>query len=71
MPDQFWSLLYRDFWIKYRAFIRAENRAMRRMAMAALLTDGDKYKKHMRTPEKLLGCGGKPMALYPMKQWLR
>lgn len=70
MPAQFWALTVRQFWIKYRAFIRAENRQLRRMAQSALMTDGDKYKKHMRTPEKLLGAGGRPMNLYPVKKWI-
>jgi hypothetical protein len=31
MPDEFWMLTMREFWIKHAAFHRAENRARSRV----------------------------------------
>ena len=70
-PQAFWSLTYREFMLKYHAFLRRENREIRRLAQLALWTDGAKFKKHERTPERLCGWPGPgPMKLYPVKRWL-
>jgi hypothetical protein len=68
MPDQFWSLTVREFWIKFDGFHRAENRALWLNAHHARLTQ--RYKPHPRTPDQLLGYGG-AMYRYPLKSWLR
>jgi len=71
MPAQFWALTYREFNLKYYAFIRAENRDLRRLATLALWTDGEKYPKSKRSPERLMGWQGPDaMDLYPVKKWL-
>jgi hypothetical protein len=71
MPAQFWALTYREFNLKYFAFIRAENRELKRLAQLALWTDGDKYATHKRSPERLMGWQGPgPIDLYPVKKWL-
>jgi hypothetical protein len=63
MPDQFWSLTMHEFGIKYRAFIRAENRLLKLIARHALMVAP--HGKNM-TPEKLLGVKGM-FHLYPLR----
>jgi hypothetical protein len=63
-PEAFWSLTVREFWIKFAAFQRRENRAMHRLARLALLTT--RYKTEVRHPEQLVGSPSR----YPMKAWL-
>lgn len=71
LPDQFWALTYREFYLMHRGFVRRENRDKRRMAEQALLTDGEKYPKNKRSADRLLGwTGPDPVPLYPIKKWL-
>jgi hypothetical protein len=70
MPDQFWGLTVREFWIKVRGFVRAENRALWLVAEGALLHNGpEHWKSKPRTADRLLGYS-RPMVRYPVKPWL-
>jgi hypothetical protein len=68
MPDQFWSLTFREFQLKWAAFERAEQRAEWLVGRHAYLTV--KYAKDPGSPERLLGYR-RGMNRYPIKQWLR
>lgn len=65
MPDQFWSLMPKEFWLKHAAFKRAENRRkalfvmlVRRMGHHSERTRADLYRE-----ENFL-------RQYPVKRWL-
>lgn len=65
-PDVFWSLNFREFWIKHRAFIRAEDRLRALVREAALLMrpsqkDGDNVRS-----ERDINA----LRRYPIKKWL-
>jgi hypothetical protein len=65
-PRVFWSLTVREFWIKYRAFIRAEDRAEASVMRQALRTQH--YKKADRNA---LSRAANALRRYPVKRWLQ
>ena len=66
-PDDFWSLLYREFVLKWDGFLRAEKRREWLIGRHALLTAS--YKKTPGSVERLLGWGI-DVVRYPIKPWL-
>lgn len=64
MPDQFWSLNVREFWIKHRAFTRAEDRQQALVIDLALRTAD--YKDNARGE---LTRYMNALRRYPIKQW--
>jgi hypothetical protein len=65
-PLVFWSLTVREFWIKYRAFIRAEDRAESAWLRHALRTQ--RYKKADRNQ---IARAANALKRYPVKRWLQ
>lgn len=65
-PRVFWSLLVREFWIKYDAFRRAEDRREALMLNQVVLSTHMKEKDRnaMKRRANLL-------TRYPVKRWLR
>ena len=66
MPEQFWSLLVREFRLKHAAFMRQEDRIHSWVIEHALLTGHIKPEKQTqveRTKNQL--------RRYPIKAWLR
>jgi hypothetical protein len=68
MPDQFWSLSPREFWIKYRAFVRAENRLESLFMRQALRTTGGKKTDPGRMQMEKQAIR---LRQYPVKPWLK
>ena len=66
MPEQFWSLTPREFWIKYRAFVRRENRAESTQIRQALRTTGGKPSARAK-----LERAANSLRQYPVKPWLK
>lgn len=65
-PDQFWSLTYREFEIKRKAFARAEDRAK------ALMLEHVSRSVHMKPQNKnALDREANTRRRYPVKQWLK
>lgn len=64
-PDAFWSLLVREFWIKHRAFERAEDRARSLVIQLAAMTGhyNEKDRGRLERQANLL-------RRYPVKRWL-
>jgi hypothetical protein len=64
-PAVFWRLNVREFWIKHRAFTRAEDRARSLMLEHAALLGQfkDKDRNSIRKSSNVL-------RRYPVKQWL-
>lgn len=64
-PVAFWSLNVREFWIKHRAFTRAEDRArslvLEHAAIVGHFKDKDK---------KALTKSVNALRRYPVKRWL-
>lgn len=61
----FWSLTVREFWIKHRAFTRAEDRQRALVRELALLTANYKDPER-RSIERQLNT----LRRYPIKPWL-
>lgn len=68
MPEQFWRLTLREFWIKYEGFLRAENRAKALVGLNALLTVPYPKERRPSSPGQVLGWR-KPVPLYPVQTW--
>lgn len=66
MPDQFWALTVREFWIKFRAFVRAENRAEATNIRHALRTSGGDMNSRRKLQE-----AANQLRQYPMKPWIK
>lgn len=65
-PSLFWSLTYREFEIKRRAFIRAEDRAK------SVMLEHIGRSVHMKKPDKNeLNRYVNVLRRYPEKQWLK
>lgn len=64
-PEAFWSLTVREFWIKHRAFTRAEDRQKSLVYTVALLT-GD----HSKQTAAKLERSAYALRRYPIKAWL-
>lgn len=64
MPDQFWSLTVREFWIKHDAFIRKENRFKAAMIRHGLRTTN--YKKNVAMQLEQMAMA---LERYPLKPW--
>jgi len=60
----FWSLTVREFWIKHRAFVRAEDRA--RALMFELALQLRHYKDEGANVRRNINA----LRRYPIKQWL-
>lgn len=64
-PRVFWRLTPHEFWIKWRAFTRAEDRAesarIRQALRTTQLSDGDRRK---------LERNADALKRYPLKKWL-
>lgn len=71
MPSRFWSLTVREFHIKYRAFIRMENRLEAMQIRQALRrgVGGDDSKG--RQARSQLGKMANRLRQYPVKAWLK
>lgn len=67
MPEQFWSLLVREFWMKHDAFMRREDRALYLAAWSIWVKDRKKFKPEPMNPEQLIG---RVLRRYPVKPWL-
>ena len=66
MPAQFWSLTVREFWIKFRAFVRAENRAEAANIRHALRTSGGDTSGRRKLQE-----AANELRQYPVKSWIK
>lgn len=66
MPDQFWGLTVREFWLKFEAFARAEGRAEAARIQQALRLGN--YKKGDRAA---MMRDANTMRRYPIKPWLQ
>ena len=64
-PDAFWDLTYREFWIKHRAFNRAESRARALVFEVALMVAPADKKVQAARAEAV-----KALRQLPLKQWL-
>jgi hypothetical protein len=65
MPDQFWSLTVREFWIKHAAFSRAEDRAE-----AALIRQALRLGQFKKSAANELSRYANALKRYPIKPWL-
>lgn len=65
MPDQFWSLTVREFWLKHEAFARAEDRQR-----ALLFEHAMTSKRPSRKEQALLQRSINALRRYPLKRWL-
>lgn len=66
MPTQFWALLVREFWIKYEAFRRAEDRREALMLHQVTLSTPMKDKDRNALKQR-----ANRLTRYPVKRWLR
>lgn len=64
-PDIFWSLTPREFWIKHRAFTRAEDRSRSLVVQLAAMTGH--YSEQDRVK---LERWANQLRRYPVKRWL-
>lgn len=65
MPEQFWRLTVREFWMKHDAFVRAEGRAESAWIRNALRTK--QYKAPVRSQ---MQQQANRLKRYPLKPWL-
>jgi len=65
MPDQFWHLTVREFWLKWAAFDRAEDRR-RALMFEQALTSGAGDQKQRMALERAINS----LRRYPIKPWL-
>lgn len=65
MPEQFWRLTVREFWIKHDGFTRAEGRAESALIRQALRTS--RYKEPDRNA---MNREANRLKRYPLKPWL-
>ena len=65
MPEQFWSLTVREFWLKHAAFSRAEDRAESAMVRQALRLGNFK-----KSAANQLHQYANALKRYPIKPWL-
>lgn len=65
MPEQFWSLTVREFWLKFEAFSRAEDRRRSLIFEHALMVAPRTDKQRAQ-----LQRGINSLRRYPIKQWL-
>jgi hypothetical protein len=65
MPDQFWSLTVREFWLKWNAFDRAEDRARALALESALMIRGGTQKENDDRRRDI-----NILRRYPLKKWL-
>ena len=64
--EQFWSMLPREFHLKHRAFVRAENR-QRALVMEHALMTGHFAPKDATSVKHSINV----LREYPIKRWLR
>lgn len=64
-PEAFWSLTVREFWIKHRAFSRAEDRQRSLVYMVALMTG-----QHGKAAAAKMERHAYALRRYPLKKWL-
>jgi len=64
-PDLFWSLTFREFGIKERAFIRAEDRKRALVIQLAAMTG-----QYTETQRSTLERQANALRRYPVKRWL-
>lgn len=62
----FWSLTMHEFWIKHRAFMRAEHRVQALVRELALLTTPSSKSSDNKRRERDVHT----LRRYPMKKWL-
>ena len=65
MPEQFWTLTVREFWMKHEAFRRAEDRQESLMLRHAMRTT--KYKTGDR---RRMERDANALRRYPVKPWI-
>jgi hypothetical protein len=65
MPDQFWSLTLREFWLKFDGFARAEDRRRGLIFEHALMVGRGDQKQ-----QRQLQRGVNALRRYPLKRWL-
>jgi hypothetical protein len=69
-PAQFWTLTPGEFWIKHRAFYRADNRAKLLVGLNGFILGRWPKKDRPQSPGQVLGWRG-VVPLYPEKPWLK
>jgi hypothetical protein len=67
MPDQFWALEMREFWMKFDAFKRAEDRARSLMLEHAAIVAPRKKKSDQNAMVRTVNA----LRRYPEKPWLK
>ena len=68
MPDAFWALTVREFHIKFRAFMRSENRMESLFMRQALRTTAGKSTDPARVS---MGKAANRLRQYPVKPWTK
>jgi hypothetical protein len=66
MPEHFWSLTVREFWIKHRAFVRQEDRWRALVHELAAMTHPSSETSKQQQRARDVG----KLRRYPMKKWL-
>ena len=65
MPNEFWSLTVREFWIKWHAYVRTEDRrralAIEHAALTGHYDDRHRARLHRSVNQ---------LRRYPLKRWL-
>ncbi len=64
-PAAFWSLTVREFWIRHRAFSRAEDRSRSLVFELARMTG-----EHAKPQQEQLVRAENALRRYPIKRWL-
>jgi hypothetical protein len=65
MPEQFWALTVREFWIKFEAFARSESRAE-----AALIRQALRLGNYKKGDRAAMTRDATALRRYPVKPWL-
>jgi hypothetical protein len=66
MPEQLWRLTPHEFWLKYRAFMRAEGRLQAVALDYALLTQRFKKQDRLKLTKAVYD-----LRQYPEKRWFK
>lgn len=66
MPDQFWSLTYREFGLKFEAFSREQDRQRALAFESGLVANPHMGKRQRAHIERAIN----QLRRYPLKQWL-
>ena len=66
MPDQFWSLLVREFHLKHAAFMRSEDRLLALIREHSMISVGRDDQGQLKLQRQI-----NALRRYPIKAWLR